>query len=66
MPEEAIPEQTPAAHPVIAAAEEKLAAVLRGEYMDVEAHQAIRARHLGDGAYTAEQLAARKGGDKNG
>jgi hypothetical protein len=60
-----VPEEGKAAHPVIRAAEEKLAAVEAGEYMDVDRHQAIRAKHLGDGAFTPEQLAARKG-DKNG
>lgn len=63
---EAMEEERAAAHPVIAAAEEKLAAVLDGEYMDVARHQAIRAKHLGDGAYTPEQLAEKKEGDKNG
>lgn len=55
------PEDSKASHPVIAAAEEKLAAVEAGEYVDVAAHQAIRAKHLGEGAYTAEQLAELKG-----
>ena len=54
-------DEAKAAHPVIAAAQEKLAAVEAGEYVDVAAHQAIRAKHLGEGAYTAEQLAELKG-----
>jgi len=32
-------------HPVIAAAEAKLAAIERGEYMDVEHHEKIRRAH---------------------
>ncbi len=32
-------------HPVIAAAEEKLAAMERGEYIDVERHEQIRRAH---------------------
>lgn len=60
------PEESAASHPVIAAAEEKLRRVEAGEYVDVNVHQDIRAAHLGESAYTAEQLAARKGGDENG
>lgn len=47
--------ETKARHPVIAAAEEKLARLEAGERIDVGVHQEIRAKHLGDGALTPEQ-----------
>lgn len=50
---------TRARHPVIRAAEEKLERMARGERIDVAVHQEIRAKHLGDGALTPEQLAER-------
>lgn len=55
--EDAAEEDAPtvARHPVIAAAEEKLALMEAGERVDVGVHQAIRRKHLGDGALTPEQ-----------
>jgi hypothetical protein len=63
--------ETKPAHPVIAAAEEKLAAVEAGEYVDVGRHQEIRRRHLGETALTPEQrmtgsLGSEEAGTDNG
>jgi hypothetical protein len=44
-----------ARHPVIRAAEEKLAAVEAGERVDVARHNEIRAKHLGLESLTPEQ-----------